>query len=136
MYILRNRFALDSRDGAAVLALARKKKSAGGLRTRHFSRWRTANRAQGDRRRVDWPSGFRSGVHAQPRHESWHPNHNSITRGRRPDVRHGPYYITALVNFLGPIARIVVRPQSAFPERTITSLPLAGTKIPVETPTT
>ena len=47
----------------------------------------------------------------------------------------GPYYITALINFLGPITRVSGSAQSAFAERVITSQPLAGQKIPVETPT-
>jgi predicted dehydrogenase len=47
----------------------------------------------------------------------------------------GPYYLTALVNFLGPIRRVAGTAQSAFPERVITSQPQAGKRIPVETPT-
>lgn len=47
----------------------------------------------------------------------------------------GPYYLTALVNLRGPIARVTGSTKISFPERTITSQPLAGTKIAVEVPT-
>lgn len=47
----------------------------------------------------------------------------------------GPYYITALVNLLGPVARVSGAAQTTFAERTITSEPRRGQKIPVETPT-
>jgi predicted dehydrogenase len=69
-------------------------------------------------------------------HESWHPSPQFYyERGGGPMFDMGPYYVTALVNFLGPIARVSGSTQSAFAERTITSQPLAGAKIPVETPT-
>ena len=47
----------------------------------------------------------------------------------------GPYYITALVNLLGPVARVAGIATRARAERTITSEPLKGTKIPVEVAT-
>ena len=47
----------------------------------------------------------------------------------------GPYYITALVNLLGPVKRVSGSAQITFPQRTITSQPLAGAKIDVEVPT-
>ena len=46
----------------------------------------------------------------------------------------GPYYLTALLNLLGPIKRINGMASIAIPERTITSQPKAGKKIKVETP--
>jgi predicted dehydrogenase len=47
----------------------------------------------------------------------------------------GPYYLTALVNLIGPIRRITGSAQVTFPERTITSQPKHGEVIEVETPT-
>ena len=47
----------------------------------------------------------------------------------------GPYYLTALVNFLGPARSVSGSSRATFAERTITSEPLNGTKIEVETPT-
>jgi predicted dehydrogenase len=47
----------------------------------------------------------------------------------------GPYYITALVNLLGPVARVSGSTTITHAERLITSQPLNGTRVPVETPT-
>ena len=47
----------------------------------------------------------------------------------------GPYYLTALVNLVGPIRRVTSMARITFPERTITSEPKKGKKILVETPT-
>ena len=43
----------------------------------------------------------------------------------------GPYYITALVNLIGPVARVAGITSRARSEREITSEPLKGTMIPV-----
>jgi len=69
-------------------------------------------------------------------HESWHPDPEFYyKRGGGPMLDMGPYYLTALVNLLGPIDRVSGSARMSFPERTITSKPKAGTKITVETPT-
>ena len=48
----------------------------------------------------------------------------------------GPYYLTALVNLLGPIGRVTGSVRITFPERTISnSSTRHGEKILVETPT-
>lgn len=69
-------------------------------------------------------------------HESWHPSPAFYyERGGGPMLDMGPYYVTALVNLLGPIVRVTGSARTTFPTRTITSQPLNGTVIPVETPT-
>jgi predicted dehydrogenase len=71
-----------------------------------------------------------------PGHESWHPNPKFYyEKGGGPMFDMGPYYITALVNLLGPAQRVSGSARVSFPTRTITSEPLAGTVIAVETPT-
>jgi predicted dehydrogenase len=71
-----------------------------------------------------------------PGHESWHPNPAFYYQaGGGPMFDMGPYYITALVNLLGPVARVSGVAQTTYPERLITSEPRRGQKIPVETPT-
>ena len=68
--------------------------------------------------------------------ESWHPAPEFYYKmGGGPMFDMGPYYITALVNFLGPVERVTGSAQVSFPERTIGSQPLAGTKIKVDVPT-
>ena len=47
----------------------------------------------------------------------------------------GPYYITDLVNLLGPVARVSGMATRLRGERLITSEPLKGTRIPVEVAT-
>ena len=47
----------------------------------------------------------------------------------------GPYYLTALVNLLGPVARVSGSAKKSFETRTITSEPLNGKVINVDVPT-
>jgi predicted dehydrogenase len=47
----------------------------------------------------------------------------------------GPYYLTALVSLLGPVARVSSSARISFAERIATSKMLNGERIPVETPT-
>jgi len=47
----------------------------------------------------------------------------------------GPYYMTWLVQFLGPVRRVSGSARASFPERLITSQPKKGTKIKVEVST-
>jgi predicted dehydrogenase len=71
-----------------------------------------------------------------PGHERWHPNPAFYyAEGGGPMLDMGPYYITALVNLTGPVARVSGAATRARSERVITSEPLAGTKIPVEVAT-
>ena len=71
-----------------------------------------------------------------PGHERWHPAPGFYyLRGGGPMLDMGPYYITDLVQLLGPVASVMgstARPKS---ERLVTSQPLNGTLIPVEVPT-
>jgi predicted dehydrogenase len=69
-------------------------------------------------------------------HESWHPSPEFYYKpGGGPLLDMGPYYLTALVALLGPVARVCGGAQMSFAERTITSQPKHGTVIKVETPT-
>ncbi len=71
-----------------------------------------------------------------PGHESWHPNPAFYYQaGGGPMFDMGPYYITALVNLLGPVARVSGSASTTFAERTITSAARRGQKIGVKTPT-
>ncbi len=68
--------------------------------------------------------------------ETWHPNPEFFFKpGGGPMFDMGPYYLTALVSLLGPLKRVTGSAQMSFPERLITSQPLSGQKIVVETPT-
>ncbi|TMD87538.1 MAG: Gfo/Idh/MocA family oxidoreductase [Chloroflexi bacterium] len=68
--------------------------------------------------------------------EHWHPNPDFYYQpGGGPLFDMGPYYLTALINLLGPIQRVTGTAKITFPERIITSQPKYGTKITVNTPT-
>ncbi len=69
-------------------------------------------------------------------HESWHPDPEFYYQaGGGPMFDMGPYYLTALVNLIGPIARVSGSARISFPERVITSANKFGARIKVEVPT-
>jgi predicted dehydrogenase len=71
-----------------------------------------------------------------PGHERWHPNPGFYyAQGGGPMLDMGPYYITALVNLIGPVARVSGSTSRVRSERVISSEPLKGTKIDVEVAT-
>jgi predicted dehydrogenase len=71
-----------------------------------------------------------------PGHERWHPAPGFYyLRGGGPMLDMGPYYITDLVQLLGPIASVMGVATQPRPERLITSEPLKGARIPVEVAT-
>jgi predicted dehydrogenase len=68
-------------------------------------------------------------------HETWHPSPEFYYEaGGGPMFDMGPYYLTALLNLLGPMKRLTGSATIAIPERIITSAPNSGKKIVVETP--
>jgi predicted dehydrogenase len=68
--------------------------------------------------------------------EHYHPNPEFYyKKGGGPMFDMGPYYLTALVNLLGPIVRISGSAKKNFVKRTITSEPFYGKVIDVEIPT-
>ena len=69
--------------------------------------------------------------------EHWHPNPDFFFKpGAGPVFDLGVYYLTQLVNLIGPVKSISSISGTATPERIITSEPRNGQKIKVETPTT
>jgi predicted dehydrogenase len=69
-------------------------------------------------------------------HERWHPNPDFYYQpGGGPLFDMGPYYLTALLSLLGPVARVSAVARASYPTRTIAGGPRAGEVIPVETPT-
>ena len=69
--------------------------------------------------------------------EHWHPNPEFFfKRGGGPVLDIGPYYVTQLVNLLGPVARVSAEAAIGNATRTVTSEPLRGSVITVDVPTT
>ncbi|UXN72123.1 Gfo/Idh/MocA family oxidoreductase [Devosia neptuniae] len=71
-----------------------------------------------------------------PGHERWHPNPAFYYEaGGGPMLDMGPYYITDLVNLLGPVAKVSGFGTKLRDTRTITSKDRNGEIIPVHVPT-
>jgi predicted dehydrogenase len=69
-------------------------------------------------------------------HEGWHPDPEFYYEvGGGPMLDMGPYYLTALVNLLGPVKRVTGSARITFPTRTITSEKKRGKIVQVEVPT-
>lgn len=67
----------------------------------------------------------------------WHPDPAFLfARGAGPLLDMGPYYFSALVSLLGPIAAVTARGSRPRVERTIHTGPRAGETFPVEVPST
>jgi predicted dehydrogenase len=129
-------FALDGRESRRVLALARRRTLLVGSAPDTF----LGGGIQTARQLLD------DGVIGRPLaatahmlcrgHESWHPAPEFYyQRGGGPMFDMGPYYITALVNLLGPVRRVSGSTKASFSHRLITSQPLAGKKVKVGVPT-
>lgn len=68
--------------------------------------------------------------------EHWHPDPDFYYQvGAGPMFDMGPYYLTALVNLIGPVRRVTGSARITSPTRTITSEPKYGTTIHVNVPT-
>jgi predicted dehydrogenase len=69
--------------------------------------------------------------------EHWHPNPDFFFQpGGGPILDLGPYYVSNLVQLIGPVKQVAALATIPAKERTIASKPRAGEKIPVNTPTT
>ncbi len=68
--------------------------------------------------------------------EHWHPNPDFFFQpGAGPMLDIGPYYVTNLIQLIGPVRRVAALTSAATPTRLITSEPRAGEEIAVNTPT-
>ena len=68
--------------------------------------------------------------------EGWHPNPDFFYQpGAGPVLDLGPYYITNLVQLIGPVARVTAMATATWPVRTIGNGDRLGETVPVDTPT-
>ncbi|MEN5075860.1 Gfo/Idh/MocA family oxidoreductase [Isoptericola cucumis] len=71
-----------------------------------------------------------------PGHEAWHPHPDFYyAAGGGPLLDMGPYYLTSLVQILGPVAWVQGAASRSRDERTIATGPRAGERVPVEVAT-
>ncbi len=129
-------FAITREDGLAMLAKAREK----GLRIGCAPDTFLGGGIQTVRKLLDdgWigkPVGATAFMTCHG-HESWHPDPEFYYEvGGGPMFDMGPYYLTALVNLLGPVASAAGHADITFPTRTITSEKKFGKIVEVEVPT-
>ncbi len=126
-------FALNREDGKKVLDLAENKKLLVGCAPDTF----LGAGIQTCRKIIDdgWIGRPVAGTAFMmcPGHESWHPNVGFYyLPGGGPMLDMGPYYLTALVNLLGPVKRVCGSSSRAFKERIATSKELYGQHFPVK----
>ncbi len=68
--------------------------------------------------------------------EAWHPNPDFFFQeGGGPVLDLGPYYISNLVQLIGPVKVVTAMASTSFKTRTIGNGPRKGETVPVETPT-
>jgi predicted dehydrogenase len=126
---------LDRQEGRKMLEAAR----ANGVRVGCAPDTFLGSGIQTARKLVDdgaigRPVGF-SAFMLCPGHESWHPSPEFYYEpGGGPMFDMGPYYLTALLNLLGPIKRLSGSATIAIPDRVIGSEPKRGKPIHVRTP--
>lgn len=129
-------FAVDLADGKTVIDLAQAKKLRVGCAPDTF----LGGGIQTTRKVID------AGMIGEPiaavanmaSHgpESWHPDPEFFFQvGGGPMLDMGPYYLTALVNLLGPIRRATGSTRASFAERIVGRGAKKGQKIKVEVPT-
>ena len=128
--------ALDTRDGAGLVALAQERGLRLGCAPDTFlGAGLQTCRALIDAGAIGTPlaaNAFFLG--SGP--ESWHPDPRGFyQRGAGPLFDMGVYYVTALVALLGPVGRATGAARISRPRRLITSRPMAGTWMDVEVPT-
>jgi len=68
--------------------------------------------------------------------EDWHPHPDFFYKpGGGPVLDMGPYYVSYLIQLLGPVRQVVAMASKPFPKRTISSEPRAGEQIDVDVQT-
>ena len=127
--------AVNTADGRRVLEAARQRGVRVGCAPDTFmgSGLQTARKAIDDGV-IGRPIAFTAFMMCRG-HESWHPSPEFYYEaGGGPMMDMGPYYLTALLNLLGPIERLSGAASIAVPRRVITSEPKRGQSITVRTP--
>ncbi|MFH0919688.1 MAG: Gfo/Idh/MocA family oxidoreductase [Fibrobacterota bacterium] len=128
--------SIDLAEARAMVALAKKKKLRVGCAPDTFlgGGWQHARKIVDSKALGLIVGGTGFMIYHGP--ESWHPSPEFFfKKGAGPLFDMGPYYITALVSLLGPVASVQAETKITHRVRTITSKPLYGKKVTVEVPT-
>ncbi|MBL8094441.1 MAG: Gfo/Idh/MocA family oxidoreductase [Anaerolineales bacterium] len=128
--------AINRADGVRILALAAERGlRVGGAPDTFLGAGGQTCRALIDNGAIGVPvaaTAFMVGHGPEP----WHPDPEFFYKpGGGPLLDMGPYYITAMVNLLGPVLRVSGGARASFAERVVGSGAKKGQRIAVETPT-
>jgi len=128
--------AINLENGKEILAKAKEKNlRIGGAPDTFLGGGLQTCRKLIDDGAIGMPVGFTANMLC-PGHESWHPDPEFFYQvGGGPMLDMGPYYLTALINMLGPMERVAGATRVTHVERTIGSEAKRGQKITVEVPT-
>ncbi len=129
-------FVLSIAEGKELRALAKKKGlRIGSAPDTFMGGAHQATRAAIDAGRVGEIVGGTAHVMSHGM-EHWHPNPDFFfLPGGGPMLDLGPYYVTNLIQLIGPVKRVAALTSMATKTRRILSKPRAGEDIPVKTPT-
>ena len=130
--------AINFKDGKKLIQLAKKKKLyLGNAPDTFLGGGMQKSRALLDKKIIGKVI-FGNAIFAYPGIQSYHPNPESwfAKKGGGPVIDMGPYYLTALVNLLGPAKEVLSQSSKGKEKRVIGVGPKKGKKFKVECPTT
>ena len=130
--------AVDFKDGLELVKIARRKKLFIGNAPDTFLGGGNQKARQLLDKKIIGKIKFGTAIFAFPGIQSYHPNPEPWfkKKGGGPVIDMGPYYLTALVNLLGPAKQVQGRCTKVFEEREIGIGPKKGEMFKVQTPTT
>ena len=130
--------AINFKDGKKLIQLAKKKKLyIGNAPDTFLGAGMQKSRSLLDKKIIG-KVVFGNAIFAYPGIQSYHPNPESwfAKKGGGPVIDMGPYYLTALVNLLGPAKEVLSQSSKGKEKRVIGVGPKKGKKFKVECPTT
>ena len=130
--------AINTKDGLELLRLARRKKLYIGNAPDTFLGGGNQKAKELVERKIIGKINLGNAIFAFPGVQSYHPNPEPWFAKKEggPVIDMGPYYLTALVNLLGPAKEVSGSLMKGVKKRTIGIGPRKGKKFKVECPTT
>ena len=130
--------AINTKDGLELLKLARRKKLYVGNAPDTFLGGGNQKAKELVERKIIGKINLGNAIFAFPGVQSYHPNPEPWFAKKEggPVIDMGPYYLTALVNLLGPAKEVSGSLMKGIKKRTIGIGPRKGKKFKVECPTT
>ena len=130
--------AINTKDGLELLKLARRKKLYIGNAPDTFLGGGNQKAKELVERKIIGKINLGNAIFAFPGVQSYHPNPEPWFAKKEggPVIDMGPYYLTALVNLLGPAKEVSGSLMKGVKKRTIGVGPRKGKKFKVECPTT